>query len=217
VLVAAGAKDAAMVRRACDFLGDVAGEDGAVPLAFPVIEDYPRAEHWSEWAHRPGLNPTAGLVGLVHKLGIEHPWVGPATAYCWAELEEGLPEDAHALGEALVFLEHVPQRSRAESLARAIVEHLQKASWFRSDPADPGYGVTPLHYAPSPESRWRPLFADRAIDGHLDRLERDQQEDGGWPLTWEPPSAAATLDYRGIETLRALRVLSAYGRIRSQA
>jgi hypothetical protein len=50
------------------------------------------------------------------------------------------------------------------------------------------------------------------IDGHLDRLQRDQQPDGGWAITWEPPGAAATLEYRGVETLRALRVLAAYGR-----
>jgi hypothetical protein len=47
----------------------------------------------------------------------------------------------------------------------------------------------------------------------LDRLERDQQDDGGWQITWEPPGVVATLEWRGIETLRALRVLRAYGRI----
>ena len=36
--------------------------------------------------------------------------------------------------------------------------------------------------------------------------------DGGWPITWEPPGAASALDWRGIETLRALRILRAYGR-----
>jgi len=42
----AGADDPELLRRACDFL---AGESvgGAVSLASPVIEDYPRAEHWS--------------------------------------------------------------------------------------------------------------------------------------------------------------------------
>ena len=59
-----------------------------------------------------------------------------------------------------------------------------------------------------------PTFADPIVEGHLDRLAHDQQPDGGWPLTWEPPSTASTLEYRGIETLRALRVLSAYGHLR---
>ena len=72
--------------------------------------------------------------------------------------------------------------------------------------------MTPLHIVPTPSSRWRSLFADDLIEGHLDRLERDQQADGGWAITWEPPSAASTLEYRGMMTLWALRVLAAYGR-----
>src|SRR5215467_9687026 len=71
-LAAAGSVDQEMVNRACDFLARTAadaGADGAVPLAFPVIEDFPRATHWSEWTYQPGLNPTAGLVGLLYQLG----------------------------------------------------------------------------------------------------------------------------------------------------
>ena len=96
-------------------------------------------------------------------------------------------------------------------LAEKAVGHLDVASWYLGDPADPSYGVTPLHLVPRPDSPWRPLFADEVIEGHLDRLVRDQQPDGGWPITWEPPSDAARLEWRGIETLRALRVLTAYG------
>jgi hypothetical protein len=44
-------------------------------------------------------------------------------------------------------------------------------------------------------------------------LQSDQQPDGGWALTWKPPSQAATLAYRGIVTVAALQVLSAYGRL----
>jgi len=39
------------------------------------------------------------------------------------------------------------------------------------------------------------------------------QPDGGWAITWEPPGTSATLEWRGIETLRALRTLRAYGRL----
>lgn len=211
-LVAAGTSDAPMVRRACDFLASVADASGAVPLAFPVIESYPRAEHWSEWTYTPGVFPTAGVAGLLHRMGVAHAWLADATAYCWSVLDAGLPDDAHALGEVLVFLEHVPDRGRAETLAPVVAEQLPGASWYRADPDDPGYGVTPLHLAPAPQSPWRRLFADDLIQGHLDRLRRDQQPDGGWPLTWDPPSDASRLEWRGVETLRAVRVLTAYGR-----
>ena len=214
-LVVAGDIDHPMVQRACDWLESVAAPDGAVPLSFPVMEPYPRAEHWSEWTYTPGFNPTAGLAGLLHRMGVDHPWVGRATAWCWSALESaldqgGFPDDAHAMSEVLVFLEHVPDRSRAEPFVPRVGEWLPKLNWYRADPADPTYGVTPLHLAPTPDSRWRRLFTDDVIEGHLDRLVSDQQPDGGWAITWEPPGVASTLEWRGIQTLWALRVLAAY-------
>ncbi len=210
-MAAAGTADREMVERACDFLSSIASPDGAVALSSPVMEAYPRAGHWAEWTYEPGFNPTAGLAGLLHRMGIDHPWVTKATVWCWAALEVGLPDDAHAVSEILVFLGDVPDRERADALAPAVVEHLAKANHYRADPSDPSYGVTPLHIVPTPTSRWRSLFADDLVEGHLDRLQRDQQDDGGWAITWEPPSAASTLEYRGVMTLWALRVLAAYG------
>jgi hypothetical protein len=203
---------------ACDWLASVAhtaGAGGAVPLSLPVMERYPRAEHWTDWTYTPGLNPTAGLAGRLYRAGAgaDHPWLAQATDWCWARLESGFSEDAHALGEALLFLQHVPDRERAEAVARQVPEWLAGVAWFRSDPDDPGYGVTPLHFAPVPDSRWRPLFADDVVDAHLDRMVRDQQADGGWAISWEPPGQASTLEWRGIETLRSLRTLRAYGRL----
>ena len=40
-----------------------------------------------------------------------------------------------------------------------------------------------------------------------------QQADGGWLITWEPPSQAARSEWRGIVTLGALRTLTSYGRL----
>jgi hypothetical protein len=202
-----------LVLGACDWLGLVAAPEGAVPLSFPVIERYPRAEHWSDWTYVPGLNPTAGLTGRLHRMGVVHPWLDRATDWCWARLESGFDEDAHTLAEVLVFLANVPDRSRAEAVGAHVDAWLSKAAWYRADPADPAYGVTPLHLASSPDSPWRQLFDDNNIEGHLDRLTRDQQPDGGWAITWEPPGPASTLAYRGIVTLGALRTLKAYNRL----
>jgi hypothetical protein len=128
-------------------------------------------------------------------------------------LESGFDGDAHSISEVLVFLAQVPDRERAGSIAGHVGTWLADAEWFRRDPADPGYGLTPLHLAPAPDSPWSQLFDDATIEGHLDRMVRDQQPDGGWGITWEPPGEASTLEWRGIETLRALRTLAAYGRI----
>jgi hypothetical protein len=191
-----------------------AGAGGAVPLAFPVIESFPRAAHWTEWTYEPGLNPTAGLVGRLYQLGVDYPWRSVGTAYCWQQLESGgLPGDAHALKESLVFLEHVPDRARAEQHAAALASNLADIPLFHLDPDTPGYGLSPLDVAPQVSSRWRALFTDVQISAHLDRLQKDQQADGGWTITWEPPSQAAISEWRGIVTLGALRTLTSYGRL----
>ena len=86
-LATANVVDRALVLTACEYLAKVAAaadRSGAVPPAFPVIEGFPRAAHWADWTYEPGLNPTAGLVGLLNQLGVVHPWVDVATAYCWA-------------------------------------------------------------------------------------------------------------------------------------
>ena len=204
----------ALVLGACDWLNGVAAPDGAVAASFPVMEAYPRAEHWTDWTYIPGLNPTAGLAGRLHRMGVGHPFVDRATEWCWSRLETGFDEDAHALREVAVFLAHVPDRVRAETVGARMAEWLAKAAWYRADPADPSYGVTPLDLAPEPGGPWSHLFDAGLIEGHLDRLAGDQQPDGGWAITWEPPGTAATLEWRGIMTLWALRVLTAYGRLR---
>lgn len=218
-LATADTVDRALVIGACDYLAKVAATadcGGAVPPAFPVIEAYPRAVHWSEWTYVPSLIPTAGLVGLLNQLGVEHAWVEEATAYCWAQL--GLPElplEAHLLREVLVFLEHVPaDNERRAAAAAKVTQSLAKASSWREDPDDPDYGLTPLTIAPMADSPWRSLFSEEVLSAHLDRLQRDQQADGGWPITWEPPSEASVLEWRGIVTLGALRTLVSYGRLR---
>ena len=205
-LAAAGAADQEMITRACDFLARIAVAgyaDGAVPPAFPVIESFPRAAHWTDWTYVPGLNPTAGLVGLLYRLGVDHPWRAEGAAYCWRQLEaRRVPGDAHTLSEVMTFLEHVPERDRAEAHARSLAPHFGQIPMFHLDPAADGYGLTPLHLAPEPGSRWRALFTDAQIDGHLDRLLKDQQDDGGWPVTWEPPGQAAMQEWRGASPSR---------------
>ena len=216
-MATAGTTDEQLVSGACDYLAKVAAEadsGGAVPPAFPVIEGYPRAAHWTEWTYEPGLNPTAGLVGVLRRLGAEHAWIDEATAWCWSQLEDAeLPDEAHALSEILAFLEHVPERARAEAVASRVRDRLASAPLFKLDPEAEGYGLSPLSFAPAADSRWRALFSDEIISAHLDHLARQQEPDGGWPITWDPPSDASRLEWRGVVTLGALRTLTSYGRI----
>lgn len=212
-LLAAGIRDAEVAARACDFAATVADPGGGVPILLPSIAGHPRASHWEQEVYEPDVNPTASLAGYAHAHGATHPWLDDATAWCFARLEQGPPAEAHAVKCALVFLEHVPDRDRAERLAPAMVEGLAASAWFRSDPDDPGYGVTPLDVVPRPDHPWRRLFEGDVLDAHLDRLARDQQDDGGWPITWDAPGQASITEWRGIVTLHAVDALVAYGRL----
>lgn len=192
----------------CDWLASMGP---AVPILLPTIDGFPRASHWVDTTYEPHVNPTASIAGYLHALGVRHPWVDDATAWTWAALEQEPPAEAHALRCALLFLEHVPERARAERLAPVVVEALRGSEWFHDDPEAAGYGVTPLDVVDRPDHPWAPLFGD--LGGHLDRLERDQGPDGSWPITWDPPGAASLLEWRGILTLWAMRILVAHGRL----
>ena len=108
---------------------------------------------------------------------------------------------------------HAPERERADRCAADLAGRLDEVPGLKLDPGAEGYGLSPLHFAPTPESRWRELFTTAQIDAHLDNLEQAQQPDGGWTVSWQPPSEASVLDWRGIVTLDALRTLTSYGRL----
>jgi hypothetical protein len=209
--------DAELLGPACDFLTRVAAEagaGGAVPLAFPIIEHYPRAEHWTDWTYEPGVNPTAGLAALLYQLGFDHPWRDAAADYCWRAVETGaLPDETHALTETLTFLAYAPDRDRAERHARVVVQRITDTALFQPMPKPGEYGLTPLAVAPLADAPWRRFFDGEQIEAHLDHLAAQQQPDGGWPITWTPPSETSRLEWRGIVTLQAIRTLTSYGRL----
>jgi hypothetical protein len=50
------------------------------------------------------------------------------------------------------------------------------------------------------------------IEAHLDAIEDEQRDDGGWMFDWPAWSLAQTADWRGIVTIRALTWLRENGR-----
>ena len=209
----AGHVDRALVLGACDFLASKADATGLVPLVFDDMLEHPHAEHWDQIPRVPGVNPTAGLAALLWKWDVDHPWRDAATAGCWKVIEHAVPTEAHDIKETLRFLEHQPDRGRAETLLPRIVGRFAESTLLQLEPVPGEYGVTALHLAPWPDSAWRKLFEPDAIDGFLDQLERDQQPDGGWPITWVPAGEGAVYEWRAWVTIDALRVLRAAGRL----
>jgi hypothetical protein len=206
-------RDASIANNVCDFLGTIADRDGHVPIVTAKIRDYPRAAHWTDPpAGGDSPNPTASLVGLLTWQGVEHRWLSRATEWCWARLEKPIGE-AHEILNALTFLEHAPDRSRAEKLASKVAAQIDAANWYLKDPASSSYGVTPLQLCPRPDSIGSRAFTDDLIEAHLDGLAARQMDDGGWPITWTAPSPASEMEWRGRWTLEALLCQRAHHRL----
>lgn len=198
----------------CDHLATVAGAEVALPIMLPTFARYPRATHWQDAeSFPPDLNPTAALAGLLHHAGVQHPWVDDATEWCLARLEaDGPTGSAHTILNALILLEHLPDRhqERASRIADDLFAALDAIPFYRADPTSPDYGLTPLDYARRPDSPWRTRFDDDLVAAHLDALAAEQQPDGGWPIRWEPPTEPSVWEWRGMVTVDALATLRAY-------
>jgi hypothetical protein len=182
----------------------------------PTVRDAPRAPWWNTETDEPpaSINPTASIAGLLHKHGVDHPWLKQATAFCWQQIEQHDIPNEHDVLCVLLFLEHVRDRERAEHAFQRVSTQLLAGQHVMFDTQASGYVFTPLAYAPSPYSMCRRLFDDATIATHLDALAHKQQEDGGWPISWPAVSPACELEYRGVVTLNALKTLKAYDYLR---
>ncbi|HEY4943396.1 MAG TPA: hypothetical protein VII56_18340 [Rhizomicrobium sp.] len=211
-LDAVNAFDAALVTGAADWLASVTTAEGGVPFALASLNAYPHAPWWAVDANPPAdLNPTAAIAGLLLKHKVEHPWVARASAFCWSALEKSDSTGFHTLMPALAFLEHAPERARAKKAMDAILERIATPGVVALDPDAGGYVQKPLDWAPFPHSPCRKLFSDSVIAQHLAALAAKQQEEGGWPISWDTVGPGVTLEWRGYRTLEALRTLKAYG------
>jgi hypothetical protein len=204
--------DDAMVLRACDFLASITTSEGGVPFALPSVMAYPRAPWWRSEENPPAaLNPTAAIVGLLLKHKIKHPWIDSASAFCWRAITESDTRQFHDLMPMITFLEHAPDRERAERELNRIAARIIESKLVTLETSGEGYVKYPLDWAPRPDSFCRRLFSDQVIETHLRALAARQQDDGGWTINWEPISAAVALEWRGIVTVKALQTLQAYG------
>jgi hypothetical protein len=205
-------RDAELGLVICSFLDAVSDERGLVPPFLENARAFPHAAHWDVPVEY-GLNPTLGLCGLLHYHGADHEWLSRATETCCAMVLSEPPAEAHTLLGATRLIDHLPDRIMAERLAEQVAEVLPTARFFLPTAPVTDYGLTPLHFAPNPQSRWRSLFSDEQIDAHLRDLLGSQRADGGWPIRWNPPTGSAELEWRGRWTLEAIGALIAYGRI----
>ena len=199
----------------CDFLASIADPEGALPALLPDALDHPAAAHWQgPFSTEPRLGWTFALVAELSWHGARHPWFQRARDVCLAAVDDFHSEEAHELLYLMRFAGRVLDGDRGDCELARRYEALERAAFFAAGTPVSRYGLTPLHYAPSPDTPARRCFDDALIEAHLDDLLDAQQADGGWPIRFEPPSEAAVLEWRGRWTLDALSVLRAYGRLR---
>jgi hypothetical protein len=203
-----------MVTAACDWLVGASTAEGGVPFVLPSALEHPRAPWWQTGQDPPAsLVPTAAIAGLLHKHRVDHPWLAPATAWTWRAvdaIEQTSPYEVHSV---LPFLEHVPDRERAEAAFRRVGELTLAQGLVALDPAAEGEVHGPLEFAPGPDSMARRLFADEVIEAHLDHLLASQRPDGGWTVNFPAWTEAAGLEWRAWVTVHNLGVLRSYGRL----
>ncbi|AXB43615.1 hypothetical protein [Amycolatopsis albispora] len=191
------------------YLESVASPGGGLRIVTPSITAHPHAAHWGDGRFPPGLNPTANIVARLCALGLSSAWLDEASRFCRTEIERALEGelDAHTALNVLTYLESTED----EALTAAFEAKVPGMTLFHLYPGA-GYGLTPLDFVPHPESPRARLFPREAIEAHLDQLEKAQDADGGWPMSWAPPGPAAELEWRGVLTLHAISQLDAYGR-----
>jgi hypothetical protein len=217
ILGEAGAADGELASAAYAWLARVAGADGSVPSALPGFDRYPHAPWYTA---EPGSMLTLALVALGHEAGATGgatagatgaAWLERATEWCWRSIETKEHPTGYWLKFALAFLDAVPEEERARTAIDSLAGRVDPSA-VRPVGGTGGEALRPLDLSPRPGSRSRALVTDRHVDAHLDAVEAEQQDDGGWMFDWPAWSLAQTADWRGIVTIRALTWLRDNGR-----
>jgi hypothetical protein len=213
VLDEVDAFDDPMVAGACDWLATVATPDGGVPFVLAPALAHAHAPWWqSDPKGRGSMFVTPVIAALLHKHGVEHFWLEGATETVWrgiGELDVTSPYTARAV---FTFLDHVPDRNRAEATMAEIGPRVLESA-VTSDPEAPGEVHFPLDFAPEPGRLSRMPFDDDLIELHLDALAARQRDDGGWMFNWPVWAPLVELEWRGWLTVHSLRILRDNGRL----
>jgi hypothetical protein len=199
----------------CDWLEKATLPDGGLPFALPVQDPTGCAPFWAQADPKVStLQSTAFAAGMAHRVAKHdpavkgHPWLAKATRYCLESIA-AMEKQPHAieLAFAVKFLDALQGPEAAELLTRL----------GRFVPADglvpvaggsEGETLRALDFGP-PEG----LLDPGVIQEELDRLERQQQDDGGWTVDFASYSPAAALEWRGYATVQAVATLREAGRL----
>ncbi|ATW50948.1 hypothetical protein [Streptomyces peucetius] len=211
------------VERMCRYLTDVSTKEGALPAVHPSQRGYPAAPFLPVVDDPPSeLLATGPVVGLLHHNEVWHAWLFRATDFCWSAVDAIEKSHPYEIEAAVAFLDGVPDRPRAEAAADRLGRIAREQRLVALEPGRlgdqpvaPGYAPGEHHfahdYARTPDSLARLWFTDEEMARSLEHLAGEQQQDGGWPITWREWAPGTALEARPIVTIEALRTLRAHG------
>lgn len=106
ILAEVGASTHPMVRHAVDWAAGIANADGGLPTVLPSADGHPRAP-WMQPNADSGFL-TYAITAQLWNLGVEHPWLDRATAWCWEQIDSADTPAGYTVTFALDFLDAVP-------------------------------------------------------------------------------------------------------------
>lgn len=194
-------------------------QKGGIPWMFKPTSHYPCEPHFTsvkEWA---ALSTTAPLLGMLEKYNIKRAWMEKAESFVWSEFKRILEKHAFCylcVPRWLFFLKHSKNKKKAEEIITRLKHSIIENNVLFKDTSDDGWGLYEkphsLNYAPRPNSLLSDLFTQDQINSDLTTLIQKQKEDGRWD-TWYGISEGTKLEWAGIQTVWALKVLKDYGRL----
>ena len=203
-----------------DWLDSVALPDGGLPFALPINNPVACAPFWA------GANPvesslqiTSAVAAQAHRVARfddnvrGHPWLATATRYCFDAIRR-IDEApfAYVLSFALQLLDVASDTyPEAHELLGRLSQYVPSDGALPIIGGAEGETLHLLDFAPEPGRPLRDLIDPQAVASDLDRLERAQLPDGGWPVDFASYSDAAALEWRGHVTVKAVAVLRMNG------
>ena len=215
ILHEAGASDHELARGARSWIASIAEPHGGVRSVLPGFEGFPHAPWWTDAGEsaEPGSLLTLGLAAALHAAGVtDDDWLDRATEWSWHSIGITDEPGGYWLKYALAFLDAAPDEGRARETIRCLVDRVDVSALAPAGGVE-GETLRPLDLSPRPGSRSRELVGQERIDAHLDMVESEQQDDGGWMFDWLAWSPAQRNDWRGYVTIRALTWLRDNGRL----
>ena len=134
-----------------DWLVTVAPAEGGAAFVLPTVTEGPHAPWWAATEGNPAsLIQTGQICALLYAHGFTHPWLERAAEVMWSRLAALTEPQAYEMFGVLAFLEHVPDRARAEETFERIGPLLQSSGIVELDPDAAGETHGPLAFAACP-------------------------------------------------------------------